>query len=185
MTYKDIPGYCDFHDFYKRVFDKLPDGANIAEIGVFLGHSVAYMVSLAKEHGKDIEVFAIDTFEGSEEHKSKGITNFNDAFWYNMTFCRATPYITRVRADSISALDDDDVKNTDFDFVFIDAAHDYESVKADIAAWWPKVKPGGILAGHDYCEAWPGVKQAVDEAFPNRQLTSKSVWFTIKHGQTS
>ncbi len=49
------------------------------------------------------------------------------------------------------------------DFAYIDAAHDYESVRADIAAWWPKIGPGGILAGHDYCVALPGVIRAVDE----------------------
>ena len=37
-----------------------------------------------------------------------------------------------------------------FDWVYIDADHRYESVVADIAAWWPKVKRGGILAGHDF-----------------------------------
>jgi predicted O-methyltransferase YrrM len=36
------------------------------------------------------------------------------------------------------------------DFVFIDAAHDYQSVVDDIRAWGPKMKPGGTLAGHDY-----------------------------------
>ena len=39
------------------------------------------------------------------------------------------------------------------DYVFLDAAHDYESVRADIAAWWPKIKPGGWFAGHDYTHA--------------------------------
>lgn len=48
-------------------------------------------------------------------------------------------------------------------FVYIDAAHDYESVAADIAAWWPRVLDGGILAGHDYDATHPGVVQAVDE----------------------
>jgi hypothetical protein len=49
-------------------------------------------------------------------------------------------------------------------FVYIDAEHDYESVKADIAAWWPFLMSGGILAGHDYDKAvLPGVVQAVDE----------------------
>jgi hypothetical protein len=36
------------------------------------------------------------------------------------------------------------------DFVYIDAAHDVESVREDIAAWYPKVRPGGLLSGHDY-----------------------------------
>jgi predicted O-methyltransferase YrrM len=50
------------------------------------------------------------------------------------------------------------------DFVFIDGAHDYDNVKADIAAWLPKLKPDGILAGHDYCANYPGVIKAVKEA---------------------
>ncbi|MRS02168.1 class I SAM-dependent methyltransferase, partial [bacterium] len=49
------------------------------------------------------------------------------------------------------------------DMVFIDAAHDYDNVRADIAAWYPKVRLGGMLAGHDYEENWPGVIQAVNE----------------------
>jgi predicted O-methyltransferase YrrM len=54
------------------------------------------------------------------------------------------------------------------DFVFIDASHEYEDVKNDINAWFPKVKVGGVLAGHDYYENndfAPGVKMAVNEIF--------------------
>jgi len=57
-------------------------------------------------------------------------------------------------------------EDASFDFVYIDAAHDYESVKKDVLAWLPKVKKGGIIAGHDYLYyATPDVKQAVDEIF--------------------
>ena len=50
------------------------------------------------------------------------------------------------------------------DLVYIDALHDYESVSADIRAWYPKVREGGIIAGHDYLlSSWPGVVAAVDE----------------------
>ena len=55
------------------------------------------------------------------------------------------------------------------DFVYLDAGHDYASVLEDLQAWAPKVRPGGMLAGHDYwngsSEAVPiyGVKKAVDE----------------------
>ena len=62
------------------------------------------------------------------------------------------------------------------DFVFIDANHSYEAVRGDIRFWWPKVKPGGICAGHDYldgeiAEGTFGVKKAVDEFVQSHQLT--------------
>ena len=37
-----------------------------------------------------------------------------------------------------------------FDFIYVDARHDYRGVAVDIAEWWPKLRPGGIFAGHDY-----------------------------------
>jgi hypothetical protein len=54
-------------------------------------------------------------------------------------------------------------KDGEVDFVYIDGDHGFDAVKADISAWWPKVKNGGILAGHDYCGMQAGVKSAVDE----------------------
>ena len=50
------------------------------------------------------------------------------------------------------------------DLVYIDAKHDYESVKRDIELYLPKIKHKGILAGHDYHHVWPGVKKAVNFA---------------------
>lgn len=54
------------------------------------------------------------------------------------------------------------------DFVFIDANHLYESVRADVRAWWPKVRTGGLVIGHDYgidrdADGRWGVRRAVDE----------------------
>lgn len=48
-----------------------------------------------------------------------------------------------------------------FDFVFIDANHSYEHVIKDIHTWHLKVKPNGLLCGHDY--GMTGVNQAVNE----------------------
>jgi len=51
-----------------------------------------------------------------------------------------------------------------FDFVYIDADHRYEFVKKDLRAWWPKLKVGGIFAGHDYFQYKDfGVVEAVNE----------------------
>ena len=60
-------------------------------------------------------------------------------------------------------------KDESLDAVFIDADHSYEAVKMDIQNWMPKVRKGGILAGHDYNSAWPGVIKAVNEIFLEAQ----------------
>lgn len=41
------------------------------------------------------------------------------------------------------------------DFVYVDGDHRTEEVRGDLARWWPKVKPGGILAGHDVLSSEP------------------------------
>ncbi len=51
-----------------------------------------------------------------------------------------------------------------FDFVYLDADHTEESVYQDLCAWWPKVRSGGILSGHDYSVATIHVKFGVIEA---------------------
>ena len=65
------------------------------------------------------------------------------------------------------------------DFVYLDARHDYESVKRDLELWYDKIRPGGIFAGHDYLDGdLPqgvfGVKSAVDEFFGSKGLDVKS-----------
>jgi predicted O-methyltransferase YrrM len=66
------------------------------------------------------------------------------------------------------------------EFVFIDASHDYESVKEDIEAWLPKVKVGGIVGGDDY--QWEGVNKAVQELVPDAKSIGvrDSNWFWVK-----
>lgn len=40
------------------------------------------------------------------------------------------------------------------DWAFIDAGHGYADAKNDCALWWDRVRPGGVLAGHDYCDGY-------------------------------
>jgi hypothetical protein len=42
------------------------------------------------------------------------------------------------------------IKNESLDFVYIDANHKYDAVKKDLELWYPKVRKGGVFAGHDY-----------------------------------
>lgn len=76
-----------------------------------------------------------------------------------------------VRKDSIEA--SKDFEDESLDFVYIDADHSYEGCLTDITAWYPKVKPGGVISGHDFvdrvCEAGVfGVQSAVRDYFKDR-----------------
>jgi predicted O-methyltransferase YrrM len=69
------------------------------------------------------------------------------------------------------------VADASVDFVFIDAGHSYTAVSTDIRAWQAKVKPGGWFGGHDYSLRFPGVIQAVREAFGDRvDLLPFDIW---------
>lgn len=56
--------------------------------------------------------------------------------------------ILPMRIDSLKAKDL--FHDEFFDFIYIDASHDFESASRNIVAWWPKLKHGGIMGGHDY-----------------------------------
>jgi hypothetical protein len=67
-----------------------------------------------------------------------------------------------------------------FDFIYIDANHQEDAVRGDLINWWPKVKSGGIFAGHDYINLKDevndfGVKDAVDKFFGQKGLTHNIV----------
>lgn len=66
--------------------------------------------------------------------------------------------------------------------VFIDAAHDFDSVVEDIRAWYPLVKNGGLLIGHDYNHRWPSVMKAVAHCFPLLRVgvLPDSLWMVVK-----
>ena len=73
--------------------------------------------------------------------------------------------------------------NNSFDFVFIDADHSYKGAVLDIRHWYPKVKVGGWIGGHDYGHPRIGeVKKAVDEVFTEDkiELSADMTWFVKK-----
>lgn len=69
-----------------------------------------------------------------------------------------------------------------FDFIYIDADHTYEAVKSDLESWYPKLKKGGIMSGHDYVEVTTsvpfGVVQAVNEFLKKNNISNESFFLT-------
>lgn len=64
------------------------------------------------------------------------------------------------------------------DFVFIDGDHQAAAVMADITAWLPTLKPGGVIAGHDI--DIPAVRQAVRQALPRARVWERC-WIADPH----
>lgn len=57
------------------------------------------------------------------------------------------------------------------DFVYLDGNHHYSEVVTDLKLWYPKIKSGGILAGHDFSGDWINqVRTAVIEFAYVKQL---------------
>ena len=76
---------------------------------------------------------------------------------------------------SVSAADR--FSNESLDFVYIDAMHDYANVKQDILTWAPKLKKGGLLAGHGH--NYSDVARAVRDTVGVCQVYSDTSWAVI------
>ena len=164
-----------YPNLYKSIVEQFPSGSKFVEIGSWKGKSSAYMAIEIANSNKKIDFYCVDTWEGSIEHKNKEELNrLYDIFLRNMK--PVDPYYFPLKIKSLEAASK--FENNSLDFVFIDASHEYEDVKEDIIAWLPKVKSGGILAGHDYYlneQFYCGVNRAVDELFENFE-TSEDCW---------
>jgi predicted O-methyltransferase YrrM len=66
--------------------------------------------------------------------------------------------------------------------VFVDGDHSYEAVRADVTGALKVLRPGGVLACHDYGEdcCCPGVRQALDEIFPGGPDELAGSLFVVK-----
>lgn len=145
----------------------------IAEIGCWQGRSARAIADNTLG-----TLFAIDHFQGAPEiqHLLQG----RGPHWLLKTFLmntidRENVVVIRKPSHQAAVL----LSGMDFDMVFIDGDHDYQTVKDDIAWWSPLIHSGGILCGHDYRDA-PGVEQAVlDAKLPNLEIVDNtSIWWS-------
>ncbi len=152
--YQDIPGYFTWPAFYSHLaIDAFTHGFKRGvEVGTCNGTSLAYLgVELIVSGAKCI-VDGVDTSNGNG-HAAANLKPLLDAGVIGKLHSCLSWDAAALYADA------------SLDFVFIDADHAYESVLKDIKAWLPKVKPGGLIAGHDYSQDFPGVMLAVAECF--------------------
>jgi hypothetical protein len=169
--------------FYQDMIDKIPDCGIVVELGCWKGRSSSCLGVEIINSGKEIELFCVDSwyFTPDTEQPVSSQEEFDKVY---SEFLQNTLPIKDVlkiiRNPSFEAVKL--FQDNSIDFMFIDASHYYKDVKLDNKLWLPKIKEGGIIAGHDYfTSVHPGVKQAVDECFPDVEtIPEQNVWFYKK-----
>lgn len=146
-----------------------------AEIGVYRGEMLFWVL----DHCPKVSIIAVDawmalpdgcpTYE-DWDHAGNERTVRKEARIYDPGRVRILKATSQYAARGIM--------DASLDFVFIDADHRTEAVRADIKAWSPKVRRDGWIMGHDY--TWESVRTAVDEAFPEVRRGRDSVWYEIQ-----
>ncbi len=131
-----------------KALAELARGKRVLEIGSYCGLSTVCMARTA-EH-----VTAVDYFDGRATPKP---ADTHIEFWANLERHGVADKVTTCHPEA-------EIPLPAYDLAFIDGAHDYEAVKADIARACEVLAPGGVLALHDYGQpVHPGIKQAVEE----------------------
>jgi len=156
----------------KRLVQVLPQHAVVAEIGVQRGRFAKAIWRYARPR----RLHLIDCWAEQQDERYRADTaNVDDRRQeenYRRTVRRlargiALGQVVLHRGFSVPVLAT--FPDAYFDWVYIDANHTYEGCRADLEACLPKMKPAGVIAGHDYIDTpyWRqrhyGVVQAVDE----------------------
>jgi len=184
----------DIRDIFELILKK---GIKVAEIGIWTGQVSLLLGLLSKPY--EAEMYSIDHFKGQEGGGLAGWANgYNiESVWKALISNNdLNNHVNLIKKSSVEA--SKDFPNEYFDFIFIDASHDYGSIKDDIEAWYPKLKTNGIISGHDfnavisleevnrrYIErdnrGWCiGVMKAVIEKFPDVKKRKGRIWYTTK-----
>jgi precorrin-6B methylase 2 len=171
-----IPGWMHRRALH-WLFLKSEEMETIVEIGCWMGRSTYALCSGCK--GK---VYAVDHFLGGVEPTLRYLIdtkrqNPYDEFIKNMKGFDNLEVLRMLSEEaSLSSLIPSFV-----DMVFIDGAHDYDSVKRDIELWYPRTKK--LICGHDLCR--DSVQKAVREYFGDRMAqVSGDIWSVeVKEGE--
>lgn len=161
-------------EFYRWLAERIHPGGRLVELGCHLGRSTCVAGAVLKASGATM--ICVDNWNGDESVRK--------LFTENILRFGLEHVVTIITGDSTETAVHYAPKT--IDCVFIDADHRFERVVSDIRAWWPTLKIGGTMAGHDYYEnpqGMPhceGVKRAVDQEFGEPEGLNGSCWYVRK-----
>ena len=129
------------------------------EIGSARGKST-YHIAQALRENLDGRLYAIDPHHATDWNDA-GERDTLPALRRNLRAMGGEAYVEIIRSGSAEAARR---WKRPIDLLFIDGDHSYDACKADIAAWAPFVKRGGVIAFHDFGSRADGVTRAIFEA---------------------
>ena len=170
-------------DWLEKTAASFPSDALIVELGAWKGRSTS---AIATSMRQDVTFVTVDTWLGQPDLRTTAHREViqNDIFleflnnmrkfnifpsWYSGK--KGGIYYIRSESTLAPLL----FQNESVDWIFIDS--DHTKFGEDIDAWYRKIKPGGIISGHDY--TWGGAKEAIDDRVMVCEVIN-SVWWGYK-----
>lgn len=141
----------------KKCLDEV-NPTTVVEVGSWLGCSTRFIAATLSERGK---LYAVDTWRGSPEEevhqKDPRLPILYQLFLSNTVQAGFAHTIVPIRMKSVEAAN---ALNVKADLIYLDGAHDTNSVYEDIINWYPHLNEGGIMCGDDWL--WDTVRVAVE-----------------------
>lgn len=158
-------------------FEEFRESRTHVEIGTYCGRSLFATCFGLDETAK---IYAVDN--ESETPMGTEWTHGVRKLTFDRIEKESKQKVTYLSMNSIDAARWCYEKKISFDSVYIDADHNYAECLADIQAWSPLVKPGGLISGHDFWPAHIGVMDAVNEAFSGNHKVAPGtrIWYIKK-----
>lgn len=170
-----IPGMC-WPAELGALYDLFAGSMRHVEVGSFCGRS---LFVTAMTLGQEAELFAVEPFIGCEvdQFPLPSIEWQRDVLYATVEAIREHRPDIRLHVIEAKSLDALRAFQGEAMSIYIDACHHYAECSADIQGWRSVLTPGGILAGHDYWAADPGVMDAVNAFCPQfRVLPDTRIW---------
>lgn len=171
----DLQGWRSVHPYLEEAVIAFRPTV-VVEIGTWKGASALYLARTMAARGVAGTVVAVDTWLGAVDHwadpvlfaelaTEHGFPSLYRTFLANVVREGLADRIVPLPLDSVNAAALMRLRGVTADVIHLDAGHEEASVAADLRAWWPILRPGGLLIADDYDSLggrFPGVSRAVD-----------------------
>ncbi|MEN3212367.1 class I SAM-dependent methyltransferase [Methylorubrum populi] len=171
----DLQGWRSQHPYLDEAVEQFRPSV-IVEVGTWKGASALHFARAMSERDVAGTIIAVDTWLGAVDHWAEaslfaelatehGFPSLYRTFLANVLREGQAERVIPLPLDSVNAAELLRLRGVTADVIHLDAGHEETSVAADLRAWWPVLRPGGLFIADDYDRLggrFPGVTRAVD-----------------------